>query len=308
MAIPNFFIIGAPKCGTTALSEYLRGNPNVFLSSPKEPKYFDFDLSYPVKMDREAYLSLFSRAEPRIHKAIGEASTSYLFSKCAVTEILRFNPEAKLIVMLRNPVDLVPGWHNQCLIAGQENILDFQEAWQAEAARKKGEKKPLLCLEIKNLFYSEWGKLGDQMERLYATVPRDKVKVILFEEFVAQTPKVYEDVLSFLGVPSDGRRDFPKINEHERIRWSWLQRVLRSASMKVPSLKKRLGLSKGLGITSKLMALNSRNAKKEPVPEEMLSELRSFYRDDVMKLSRILGRDLSHWLGSNNFSTDGEKC
>src|SRR5258708_5345567 len=136
MNIPNFFIIGAPKCGTTALCKYLRENPRIFISTPKEPKYFDFDLSYPVKMNREAYLALFSKADPRFQSAIGEASTSYLFSTRAVPEILKFNPGAKFIVMLRNPVELVQGWHNQCIIAGQEDILDFEEAWRAESERK----------------------------------------------------------------------------------------------------------------------------------------------------------------------------
>jgi len=300
MAIPNFFIIGAPKCGTTALSEYLKENPNVFMSTPKEPKYFDLDLSYPVKIDKEAYLDLFSKADPSVHKAIGEGSTSYLFSQRAVAEILKFNPEAKFIVMLRNPVELVQGWHNQCIIAGQEDILDFETAWHAEADRKKGGKIPLLCMEKKNLMYSEWGKLGDQMERLLSTVKKDRLKVILFDDFVSDTEKTYEETLSFLGVPSDGRKIFPKVNERQKIRWPWLQRILRFVGMNVPRIKKKLGLTKGLGLITKIIALNTASGKRKPLSENMLLELRAFYRDDIMKLSSLLGRDLSSWMTDSN--------
>ena len=107
MPIPNFFIVGAPKCGTTALCEYLKYHPNVFMSTPKEPHYFaeDFERYRHVKTE-DKYLALFGDCNDR-HLMIGEASVFYLRSTRAVSLIRDFNPDAKIIVMLRNPVDMV---------------------------------------------------------------------------------------------------------------------------------------------------------------------------------------------------------
>jgi hypothetical protein len=301
--IPNFFILGAPKCGTTALSMYLRENRNVFVSTPKEPNFFDVDINYPVKINIQEYLSLFSKADPTRHKAVGEASVSYLFSKRAVKEILAFNPEAKFIVMLRNPVELVPRWHTQMMISGQENLSDFQEAWYAQEARARGEKIPFFCREIKRLMYSDWGKLGEQMERLFSLVERDRIKVILFDDFVADTQGVYEQVLEFLGVPPDGRTTFPQINKNKTIHWPWMQRILRFVSLYIPPIKKKIGLTKGLGIFGRLLSLNVRQVKMKPVPEKLLIELNDFYREDIKKLSKLLNRDLSHWSAGKESNT-----
>ncbi len=139
--IPNFFIVGAPKCGTTALSEYLREHPNVFMCSPKEPKYFDFDFNYPIEWTEKSYLNLYSKADPKRHHAIGEASVTYHYSECAISRILKLNPESKFIIMLRNPVDLVRSWHAQEIFTGQENISDFEKG----LARRRGEEAGTRC-------------------------------------------------------------------------------------------------------------------------------------------------------------------
>src|SRR3990167_9603139 len=103
---PNFFILGAPRCGTTSLSTYLREHPNVFFSFPKEVNFFSSDIySSTLCSDISSYLKLFSNSE-EIHLAVGEGSVFYLASNCAVPSILQFNPQAKFIVMVRNPVDM----------------------------------------------------------------------------------------------------------------------------------------------------------------------------------------------------------
>ena len=145
---PNFFIIGAPKSGTTALSQYLRDHPNIFFSGVKEPHFFDLDTSKRLKLDLQTYLSLFAKARPELHIAVGEGSTGYLFSKVAVSEILKFNPDSKFIVMLRNPVDLVQAWHSEMYFEGVENIRDFEGRgkWSRSGARQE-HTRPLLGAE-----------------------------------------------------------------------------------------------------------------------------------------------------------------
>lgn len=298
---PNFFIIGAPKSGTTALSQYLKEHPNIFFSRVKEPHFFDLDTSKRLKTDLQTYLALFSEAEPDVHIAVGEGSTGYLFSKVAASEILKFNPNSKFIVMLRNPVELVQAWHSEMYYEGVENISDFESAWRLEPERRHGRSIPKPCWEPKKLFYSEWGKLGDQMERLLSVVPRDRLKIILFDDFVADTKGVYEEVLSFLEVPLDGKKDFETVNESRTLRYAWLQRSLAFAANHFRRMRAASGwkLKWGLGLSQKLLLLNSRPSARKRISAGLHAELANVFREDVQKLSKLLDRDLSYWVAKS---------
>jgi hypothetical protein len=298
---PNFFIIGAPKSGTTSLSEYLKGHPNIYFSKVKEPHFFDLDTSKVLKLRLQTYLSLFSGADSYFHKAVGEGSTGYLYSKVAVPEILKFNPCAKFIVMLRNPVEMVQSWHSEMYFEGVEDVREFEMAWRLEGARRHGKLIPHSCWEPRKLFYSEWGKLGDQIERLFSLADRDSIKVIVFDDFVADTKKVYEEVLAFLEVPQDGRIDFQPINESRSLRQAGLQRILASLAnyFRLARAISGLKLTLGLGLFQKVLFLNSKPVPRKPISPILQAELADFYREDVRKLSKLLGRDLTHWLSES---------
>ena len=123
MRKPNFFIIGAPKCGTTSLSAWLGDNPQIFMSSMKEPHFFNSDDRQAVRTFDE-YEALF-RGATEEHVAIGEASVWYLSSAEAVSAILRYQPEAKFIVMVRNPIDMAPTLNGEMLLSGLEYEHEF---------------------------------------------------------------------------------------------------------------------------------------------------------------------------------------
>ena len=125
MRKPDFFIAGAPKCGTTAMHTYLQTHPEVFVSKVKEPSFFATDLhnSNPLVCNIEEYLSLF--AEVRDEKRVGEASTGYFYSQNAAKELKEFNPSASIIIMLRNPVDMMYSLHGQLLYQGNEDLVNF---------------------------------------------------------------------------------------------------------------------------------------------------------------------------------------
>jgi sulfotransferase family protein len=299
--LPNFFIIGAPKSGTTALSEYLGSHPNIFFSKVKEPHFFDLDTSKSLKLSLATYLSLFSDAQPELHNVVGEGSTGYLFSKVAVSEILRFNPNSKFIVMLRNPVNLVQAWHSEMYFEGVEDVRDFEKAWKLEHERRQGRSIPSTCWEPKKLFYSEWGKLGEQMARLLSIVHPDRLKVILFDDFVTDTRGVYQGVLSFLGVPCDGKCAFQTVNENKMIRYPWLQRRIASAANYLRWFRSASGLNLqfGWGLSQKLLNLNSKPSDRKRISSELSAELTDYFRADVQLLSKLLGRDLSYWVDHN---------
>ena len=128
---PNFFIVGAPKCGTTALHAYLDAHPEIFMSHYKEPRFFGSDLRQRRRPTKSQYFSCFARA--RNEKRVGEASVLYLYSKCAAAEIKEFCPEARIIIMLRDPVEMLHSKHSQSIFSGNEVINDFEEALEAEA-------------------------------------------------------------------------------------------------------------------------------------------------------------------------------
>jgi len=248
MPKPNFFIVGAPRCGTTALSEYLRGHPNVFMCHPKEPFYFATDFpqyaSSNVKTEKQ-YVELFSKANENQYM-IGEASAIYLYSEKAMQNIRKFAPEAKIIVMLRNPVDLVSSMHSQLLYSRDEDVIEIQNAWELSSERKQGLKIPKLCRDRKILYYDEIAKLGSQLERLMKIFPNKQIKIIFSEDFFKNTKDVYQEVLNHLGLPDDERADFQKINQNKHHKLGWLANVTQHPPKKlinmIMKLKKKIGI------------------------------------------------------------------
>ncbi len=132
---PDFFIVGAPKSGTTALNNYLSQHPDVFMAQ-KELHRFGSDLKMRIVPSQEEYLQSFQSAGEG--KLIGEASVWYLFSKTAATEIKRFSPAARIVIMLRNPVEVLPSLHSQNLYNGNEDTKDLKKALDLDVERKKG--------------------------------------------------------------------------------------------------------------------------------------------------------------------------
>lgn len=303
MTQPNFFIIGAPKSGTSALHAYLHEHPNIFMPYPGEFQYFAFDLPH---MDfvgtYEEYLKCFENCAPE-HLAVGEKSVWYLYSSVALEKIKEYDANAKLILMLRNPIDLVYSLHGQLIWNQTEFDNSFEEAWDLQPSRKEGKNIPKLkhweSPSPRLLLYKEVGELGKQVEKLFKIFPRRQVKWILYDDFRDDAKKVYEEVLSFLGVPLDHKERFEKINENKRHRLAWLAPYL---WVKIPAplvtmmkgFKKLLKIRR-LGILDQLRKANTHVKPRPPLSAEMRKKLALEFKDDIDRLSRILGRDLSHW-------------
>lgn len=299
MVKPNFFIIGAPKCGTTALSDYLRTHPNIYFSEPKEPHYFAQDFEkYRLTKTSEEYLSLFIQTTPN-HIAIGEGSVFYLFSSVALRKIYEFDPQAKIIVMLRNPVDLVYSFHSQQLFSADEDEPCFEKAWRLQKLRLQGKHIPKKNRHTIFLNYASVGRLGEQVDRLLTIFPFEQIKIICFEDFIMSTKKVYDDVINFLGVPNDNRTDFLRINENKNHK---LQ-LVGNFSQKPPKFLSSLALKtkdilgiKRLYVLDTIRSLNTKTVAREPLSNDFRAELTEEFADDIKKLSQLLAKDLNHWL------------
>ncbi|MEZ6031878.1 MAG: hypothetical protein R3C17_02205 [Planctomycetaceae bacterium] len=303
MAKPNTFIIGAPKCGTTALATYLSEHPNAFVCRPKEPEFWadEFDQSKFLGLcSLVQYEGLFDRVKSQ-HKVIVDASTGYLWSRTAIAKILEYAPAARFIVMLRNPVELAPALHMELALLGEDDILDFEEAWRSQSARANGQRIPESCPASAQLLYGQVAMLGSQLQRLRRIVPESQLHIIFLDDFRLNPRACYLGALNFLQLEDDGRTDFPVTNAARAVRAGWLNRllmqpprVLRPAVMSVRHTCWRLGLH---GIRQKLVSrfLQKPQARRTLRPELIL-ELKNAFRDDVRLLSEVVGRDLSGWL------------
>jgi len=302
---PDFFLVGAPRCGTTALSRYLTRNPQICFSRPKEPHYFATTGHIPgadeIKRD---YLERYFGHCTQAQRVLGEGSVSYLYAPVSIERILHFNPQARFIVLLRNPLNMLPSYHQRMQFLLQEDEPDFAVAWGLEAARKRGEHIPKRCLEPRLLHYSEVAKYGVQIERLFELAGRAQTHVIIFDDFVSDALGVYQGVLAFLGVDYDGQTKFERRFESQMYRYQWLQKVLYKPAVSegkfVEGLQRRARKynadgSKKDSWLKRLSRLNKIRKPPDPLTAEMEEILREALRSDIRHLSRLLDRDLGHW-------------
>lgn len=292
MKKPNFFIIGAPKCGTTSLASWLGEHPDVYMSNPKEPQYFNTDyitLGRPKSI--KEYEQLFAAASDS-YKAVGEASTGYLRSKFAIPAIINYSPAAKFIVCLRNPIEMVQSMHSQLVKMGTEPEISFERAWALQSFRQEGKYVPFACNDKNVLLYGNTCLLGQQMNRLFKTVHKEQVLTIFLEDMKANAGKEYRRVLGFLEVEDGARKHFPVENVRAVPRFSFLSRAVRLAGI----AKIRMGIRGRFGIGSKISRLNNRKSKAGTLSPGMEAELRAYFKEDISLLSSITSRDLSHWL------------
>ena len=297
---PDFYILGAPKAGTSSLAQYLDDREGIFVSRPKEPRYFAADFAdRPIK-DEKTYLDLF--ADTGDSDLLGEATTDYLVSEVAVDRILAVAPDARFVAMLRNPVEMVPAMHAQERKNGYETIADPAEAWALIDERKAGRSVPALCNEPKRLFYDDRCRLGAQVQRLQSKVAADRLKIIFMEDFAAETERVYRETLAFLGIDGHEPRDFPVVNQRHHIKHPAMIQLWKLGK----TAKERLGLKTNFGLLSKVQALGMSSEPVEPGGD--LRAFRELLEDafaaDIALLSDLTGRDLSHWLRRDESSVE----
>lgn len=311
---PNFFIVGAPKCGTTAMARYLSQHDRVFFSTPKEPAYFVrhlwLDRALPglpsFRTDLEAYLALFKAADPEQHLAIGEGSTLHLCSRQALEEIHSFQPDAKIIVMLRNPVDLAYSFHSEILYHMHEDEPDFETAWRLQEDRKNGKRIPRGAKRLRTLLYGDMATLGRQMQDLLDVFSRAQVHWIFFDDFNADTGNEYRKVLTFLGLPDDGRDSFQKVNQNTVVEMTPLLRLLKQNMLlrNISGWFKQLTGRRSWGIVKQLQKKQGKVAPRPEMSASLRQELQAYFDADIRLLESLTGRDLSLWRNTPDTGQD----
>jgi hypothetical protein len=295
--VPDFFIIGAPKCGTNALYSYLKEHPQVYMPDLKEPQYFSRDFPDLAQVDsQDAYERLFAPAPAGA--VLGEASVWYLYSDAAVPAIREANPAARFIAILRNPIDAAHSLHTQFLRSLKESEDDFETAWNLQEERRHGRKLPRYCPEPRCVQYQEAHSFGLQVQRLMERVPADQLKVLIFEEFFADVRRGYSELLEFLGLEPDGRQEFAVANESRAARSRTLMRFLDGVTAALPGdlvAYRRALRALGIQPLRLLSRHNTVTAARPRLRPEIRQAVARSLVEDVRRLESILDRSLACW-------------
>lgn len=311
MKRPNFFIVGAPKCGTTSLYSYLRSHPSVFLSEHKEPNFFCDDYADEIRRydNEEDYLEgCFSRAGDS-HQVVGEGSVLYLSSERALERIRDFSPQARILIAVREPVEMLKSLHNHLLYWTWEDERDLWRAWRLQEARREGEQIPANCPDPAILQYRAICSLGAQVERAHDIFPGDQILTVSLSELARTPQETYRRVLAFLDLKYDGRTEFPTVNEAKSPKLAFLSKVLMPLS-RIGTysgfwkrLKKGMGI-KGTGIVSLLRDWNTAKRKQNrDLRPEHERALREAFEADRELLETYLEGPLGQ-RGSRNAEED----
>jgi hypothetical protein len=219
---PQFIIIGAQKAGTTSLYEYLVRHPGVASAKTKEVHFFDQHFFRGLGWYWNQFPGVWSRLTSpyRIKHGVitGEASPYYMPHPNAPRRIKQFVPHAKLIVLLRNPIDRAYSHYKLRARRGREHIGTFEEAIDAEAERLNGEWEKMIAdekyysINHQRFSYLERGHYAEQLERWFALFSREQFLILKSEELFEDPPAVYGQVTEFLGLPLHQLQDFQKFN------------------------------------------------------------------------------------------------
>jgi len=293
---PDFFIVGAPKCGTTSMYYHLRKHDQIFMPDKKEPHFFGKDL---IKMSDEfidnedEYLNLFQDA--KLDQKLGEASTFYLYSKSAPKEIKEYNPAAKIIIMLRNPIDFLHSLHSQLLFSGNEDELDFEIAIELEEERMKGNKLPENIDMIDKIYYLEHvRRIPEQVNKYLNTFGNENVAVILLDDLHKNPEACFIKILKLLDVDINFTPDFSIQNPNKAVHSFWIRNFIKRYHNDLGKLR-GIFYKKPIGIIRYFINRNTKLLKRKPISKVLRNKLMDELNPIVVQLENILHRELKHW-------------
>jgi hypothetical protein len=293
MALPDFFVAGAPKAGTTALHAALARHPSLYLSPVKEPKYFLSDGPPPTRggpgdvrtyrehvWRRADYEALFEAAPTGLPR--GESTPFYLYRHDAQLRIRALIPDARLIVILRDPVERAHSNWTHLWSSGLDPIGDFVSACAEEDRRIRAGWADFW-------HYLALGRYGEQLERLFTVFPRDQVLVFRYRALVDQPAAVLDRICAFLRVPHGVLREMPKQNVTAHPELTLRHRAL-SATLRVAHA------IPGLPTETLERLLQRDSPPRRPLTWPQRRALIPRFEADVRLLESLTGEDFGDWL------------
>src|ERR1700722_5418133 len=305
--LPDFFIVGHPKSGTTALYEMLRAHPQVFMPEVKEPRYFATDLRARFQPDTDTdpnrlrlpetlpeYLALFEAATPA--QRIGEASPSYLRSEAAAALIAEAQPAARIIAVLREPASFLRSLHLELVQNHVEDEQDLRKAFAKELVSPNASDSDAASRLPR---YSDRVRYVEQLSRYQAVFPPEQVLILIYDDFLADNEATVRRVLRFIGVDAEAPITAVKANPTVHVRSVRLDRMVRSLyagrnplTRAGKATVKRLMPGGAAGESLHAVRRRMLYGKPKSADEAFMRELRARFKPEVQALSEYLGRDL----------------
>jgi hypothetical protein len=305
--VPDFFIAGHSKCGTSALYLMLRSHPQVFMPEIKEPRFFAPELrsrfrggaddTRPDTLD--GYLALFAAAQS--DQALGEASPSYLRSREAAGRIAAVAPGARIIAILREPASFLRSFHLQSVHNHIETETDLRRALELEPERRAGRSIPPTSHVPATLLYSDHVRYVEQLGRFEAHFPPEQILVLIYDDFRADNEGTVRRVLRFLGVDDTVAIAPVATDTLSSVRSGRLHRLARGLQLaeRNPAAASRTARALNTVIPSAARGERARGLWQRAVygsppeaDEELMLELRRRFAPEVVALSEHMGRDL----------------
>jgi hypothetical protein len=302
--VPDFFVVGQPKSGTTALYEMLRRHPQIYMPAGKEPWFFASELhertpprpeGTPITLAQ--YRALFDAASPA--QRVGEATALYLWSRTAAAAIAEARPDARIIAILREPASLLRSLHMQFVQTYVETETDLRSALALEPARRAGREIPRYTYWPHALVYSEHVRYVEQLRRYEELFSPEQMLVLIYDDFRSDNAATVRRVLRFLEVDETVAIDAVEANPSVRARSRRLHELVHAISVGRGPLSR--GLKRSIkAITPHRLRRQALQATQRHLlyaePQEpdqaLIGELRLRYKDEVLALSEHLGRDL----------------
>lgn len=275
--VPNLFILGAAKSGTTTLYELLRQHPDIFLTEVKEPTFFC--RPFQVVANPLDYFDLYAKASHE--RYLGEASHAYMTQPEAAGLLAALFPDARFVVVLRNPADRAYSLYHHMRRRGYEYAASFERALELEETRVSSRRFQQACPQyLYNFLYFRSGLFGEQIERYLQLFDRRQFHFLTSDQLHRDTLNAVRGILEFLGLPSDFTPEIARHNEGRfTIRYPALQYLLRTKM-------------RGLGFIRNLGLKASRHFNRAPLPPidpETRSRLLRRYAEDLSKLEALTG-------------------
>ncbi len=298
---PSFIIIGAGRSGTTSLFHYLAQHKQICMSPVKETNYFAYeenelnaqsdeweaiDLLFPVKTEKE-YFALFDSAGPDC--ATGEASPLYLYAPGTAERIKRALPDARIVVILRNPVDRAYSNYMGCARDARERRT-FDEAIDAEMAGAAGRRLDGIHNYLRAGYYAR------NLKSYFDQFKRDRIAIFLYEDFVKDPAALLRQLFRFLDVDHAFIPDTSiRYNATGLPRSRFLHHLM-SESAAARWVKRHAGNPRGKLLMKCALSLQRGNLKKGKLSSSMRAGLTVLFREDIVELQALIGRDLTRWL------------
>jgi Sulfotransferase family len=305
--VPDFFIVGHPKCGTTALYEILKSHPQIFLPDLKEPQFFATELRYRAQPEGappglpetlDDYLTLFAGA--RREQLVGEASTAYLWSHVAASSIADLQPAARIIAILREPVSFLHSLHLQFVQSHLEMERNLRKAIALEGVRRQGQhdrRSPLRSPQV--LLYMEHVRYVQQLRRYHELFSSENVLVLIYDDFRRDNEGAVRTVLRFLGIDDSAPIGVTEANPTVRVRSQRINNLVRALYMGDGQIARAIKTGVKALTTRRLrhhaLYATQRHivyGKAQPADESLMVELRRRFKPEVVALSEYLDRDL----------------